>query len=68
MSNAEVTQKVQDGYRMPKPSTVTDETYAMMLQCWNSTAEKRPTFETLFNFFEYYNISTEASYCQTEEY
>ncbi|KAE9416183.1 hypothetical protein Angca_007733 [Angiostrongylus cantonensis] len=47
MSNAEVLQQVDAGYRMPRPSACPLELYELMCQCWLADPEKRPTFETL---------------------
>lgn len=36
---------LKDGYRMPKPSHLDDEIYALMSECWKKEANDRPTFE-----------------------
>lgn len=38
---------LKEGYRMPKPQHVDDELYSIMLQCWNSNPEERPSFSAL---------------------
>lgn len=57
MSNAEVLEQVERGYRMKKPTShhLPDEMYELMLQCWNETPKKRPTFEFLSYYFENYS-------------
>lgn len=56
MSNQEVLQQVSRGYRMPKPQNCPDKLYQLMLNCWKSSPDERPTFETLKykleNFFD----------------
>ncbi|CAB3408471.1 unnamed protein product [Caenorhabditis bovis] len=47
MTNAEVLQQVDAGYRMPCPPNCPPALYDIMQQCWRSDPEKRPTFETL---------------------
>lgn len=49
MTNAEVLQKVEQGYRMPCPSGCPTQLYGLMLNCWNKDPNKRrkPTEEYL---------------------
>ncbi len=49
MSNQEVVEKVASGYRMSPPTDCPAEIYAIMLSCWKSEADQRPTFEELFD-------------------
>ncbi len=65
MYNNEVLEKVQRGYRQPKPDDCPDSIYEMMRKCWDEDAEKRPTFEYLHSFFEDFSTSTEQLYVQT---
>ncbi|XP_068448927.1 platelet-derived growth factor receptor alpha isoform X2 [Clinocottus analis] len=39
--------KIKSGYRMSKPELAPDDVYEMMMKCWNSEPEKRPTFLSL---------------------
>ncbi|KAG8134895.1 hypothetical protein E2320_007973 [Naja naja] len=36
--------KIKSGYRMTKPDHATSEVYDIMVKCWNSEPEKRPSF------------------------
>ncbi|KAM6963198.1 platelet-derived growth factor receptor alpha [Aplochiton taeniatus] len=36
--------KIKSGYRMAKPEHAPNDVYEMMMKCWNSEPEKRPTF------------------------
>lgn len=65
MTNRDVLEQVERGYRMAKPRICPESMFEVMLQCWNKKAEERPTFEYLFNFFDDYFISTEPSYKDT---
>uniref|UniRef100_A0A673C4I8 Tyrosine-protein kinase n=1 Tax=Sphaeramia orbicularis TaxID=375764 RepID=A0A673C4I8_9TELE len=49
MSNPEVIQNLDRGYRMPKPENCPDSLYDVMFMCWNENPENRPTFEYLRN-------------------
>ncbi|KAL1390312.1 hypothetical protein pipiens_001327 [Culex pipiens pipiens] len=47
MTNAEVLNQVEHGYRMPQPPNCNATLYEIMLECWNKDPMRRPTFETL---------------------
>ncbi|KAM3620154.1 uncharacterized protein V6R79_018966 [Siganus canaliculatus] len=36
--------KIKSGYRMSKPEHAPNDVYEMMMKCWNSEPEKRPSF------------------------
>ena len=59
MTNNEVKAQVKQGYCMPQPLGCPDHLYQIMLECWNTDPEKRPTFEYLKHQLEHYFISTE---------
>ena len=61
MTNAEVLQQVERGYRMPKPVDCNDLLYAIMLDCWKSEPAERPTFETLQWRLEDFFVNSDAT-------
>uniref|UniRef100_A0A8C8SJJ8 Platelet-derived growth factor receptor alpha n=1 Tax=Pelusios castaneus TaxID=367368 RepID=A0A8C8SJJ8_9SAUR len=44
--------KIKSGYRMAKPDHATCEVYEIMVKCWNSEPEKRPSFYHLSEIVE----------------
>ncbi|CAK8691292.1 unnamed protein product [Clavelina lepadiformis] len=70
MMNAEVIQRVDTGYRMPKPHTVPpcpDSLFELMLKCWSKDEMQRPTFEYIQGFLEDYFVATETNYQESGE-
>ena len=47
MTNAEVIEKLQTGYRMPCPNGCPEQLYEIMVECWRDEAASRPTFKAL---------------------
>ncbi|XP_072836351.2 tyrosine-protein kinase Lck [Pogona vitticeps] len=64
MSNPEVIQNLERGYRMPPPENCPEELYKLMLQCWKDSPEQRPTFEFLKGVLEDFFTATEGQYEQ----
>uniref|UniRef100_H2YKQ4 Tyrosine-protein kinase n=1 Tax=Ciona savignyi TaxID=51511 RepID=H2YKQ4_CIOSA len=68
MMNREVLERVESGYRMPKPPIqppqppCPDSLYELMLQCWHRDDMHRPTFEYIQGFLEDYFTATEPHY------
>ncbi|CAG5115831.1 unnamed protein product [Candidula unifasciata] len=62
----DVLKMVERGGRMNRPTggpiEVSDSYYSMMLKCWNQKPEDRPTFETIFDYFDNYFIHVEPNY------
>ena len=58
MTDDEVMTQVTQGYHMPQPPGCPDPLYQMMLECWNTEPEKRPTFEYLKHQLDDYFVST----------
>ena len=57
MSNAEVLQQVERGYRMKCPSECPAPLYQIILECWRKNPVERPTFEALQWRLEDYYIN-----------
>ena len=47
MTNAQVLEALQTGYRMPCPVGCPEQLYEIMKDCWKDDAPSRPTFESL---------------------
>lgn len=47
MTNADVLDRIDKGYRMPPPPNCPSKYYDIMKECWKSEPSKRPTFECL---------------------
>jgi hypothetical protein len=71
MSGSEVLQMVQKGRRMGKPTggpiEVPESYFDKMLKCWHKNPEDRPTFESLWHFFDDYFVSVEPNYRDMDE-
>ena len=59
MTNHEVMIQVTQGYHMPQPPGCPDPLYQIMLECWKTKPEERPTFKYLKHQLENYFVSTE---------
>ncbi|NXY11667.1 LCK kinase, partial [Pteruthius melanotis] len=64
MTNPEVIQNLERGYRMPQPDNCPAELYELMRQCWKETPEERPTFEFMKSVLEDFFTATEGQYQQ----
>lgn len=66
MSNAEVLQQVELGYRMPSPPGNPELLYTIMLDCWKARSEERPTFESLQYRLEDFFVNTDGQYNEAD--
>ncbi|XP_068124976.1 tyrosine-protein kinase Lck [Hyperolius riggenbachi] len=62
MTNPEVIDYLERGYRMPQPDQCPKELYDLMLRCWKECPEERPTFEFLRSYLEDFFTATEGQY------
>jgi len=64
MSHPQVIYEVKENlYRMPKPQGLcTDAYYSMMQKCWHEDPYQRPTFDSLYHFYNDYFINTQPCY------
>ncbi|XP_056152389.1 tyrosine-protein kinase Lck [Lampris incognitus] len=62
MSNPEVIQNLERGYRMPRPENCIEGLYNIMCLCWRENPEDRPTFEYLRSVLEDFFTATEGQY------
>jgi len=65
MTNQQVKDEIDKGFRHPQPVNCPREMYDVMLMCWKRIPEDRPTFEFLFNTMDDYNVAVASSYAET---
>lgn len=66
MTNREVLDQVRVGYRMPQMAECQDQLYEIMMECWHSDDQKRPSFETLQWKLEEYFFQDDNDYKEAE--
>ncbi|KAM6319052.1 tyrosine-protein kinase HCK [Podargus strigoides] len=64
MSNVEVIRALERGYRMPRTENCPEELYDIMMRCWKTSPEDRPTFEYTQSILEDFFTATESQYQQ----
>uniref|UniRef100_A0A8C7C4H4 Tyrosine-protein kinase n=1 Tax=Neovison vison TaxID=452646 RepID=A0A8C7C4H4_NEOVI len=62
MTNPEVIQNLERGYRMVRPDNCPEELYHLMMLCWKERPEDRPTFDYLRSVLEDFFTATEGQY------
>jgi fyn-related kinase len=67
MTNAEVLEKIQTGYRMASPPNCPKNLHDIMLECWREDPNSRPTFETLQWQLEEFFTSEDGGYREPEQ-
>ena len=67
MTNAQVLEALQQGYRMPRPMGCPDKLYDVTLDCWKEEPASRPTFETLqWQLEEFFTTDENGGYREPE--
>ncbi|XP_043939982.1 tyrosine-protein kinase Lck-like isoform X1 [Protopterus annectens] len=64
MTNEDVINKLNQGYRMPIPENCPQKLYDIMMHCWSENPDDRPTFEYLQSILEDFFTDTEDQYQQ----
>ncbi|NWT87480.1 HCK kinase, partial [Lanius ludovicianus] len=64
MSSVEVIRALERGYRMPRTDNCPEELYDVMMRCWKTKPEDRPTFEYIQSVLEDFFTATESQYQQ----
>lgn len=59
MSNQDVLDQIEKGYRMKQPPNCEDKYYTIMKECWRKDPQTRPTFEHLLHRLSEYFMSDE---------
>ena len=62
MTNQQVLQQLERGFRMPKPHNCPDALYEIMMKTWNKEPTERPTFEFLHSYLEDFDVASEHDY------
>ncbi|XP_038072972.1 tyrosine-protein kinase Fyn-like [Patiria miniata] len=58
MSNKDVMDEIQHGYRMPKMADCPQTLYKLMLNCWDKDPAARHTFEFMYSYLDHCFVST----------
>ena len=67
MTNAQVLEALQTGYRMPCPVGCPEQLYEIMRECWRDDAPSRPTFESLHWRMEDFFMENEPTHLYPDQ-
>ena len=67
MSNTQVLDALQNGYRMPCPMGCPEQLHKVMRECWKENPASRPTFETLHWKLEDFFVENEPTHFYLHE-
>ena len=54
MTDSQVRENLHQGYHMPQPNKCPNNLYSLMLNCWKTNLDDRPTFVVLHESLKYY--------------
>ncbi|RUS71641.1 hypothetical protein EGW08_020598, partial [Elysia chlorotica] len=60
MGPHEVTESVHTGFRMPKPQHCSSELYELLLRCWHTIPEERPSYQEILEVLSHLVINAEV--------
>ena len=67
IKDAELIERVQNGFRMPCPEGCPEHLYKIMKECWRDSAVLRLHFETLqWRLEEFFTTDTGSQYCEID--
>ncbi|CAL1543239.1 unnamed protein product [Lymnaea stagnalis] len=60
MGPHEVIESVQNGFRMPKPQHCSSELYELLLRCWHTIPEERPSYQEILEVLSHLVVNADV--------
>ncbi|KAH9519038.1 Tyrosine kinase receptor Cad96Ca [Bulinus truncatus] len=60
MGPHEVMESVQNGFRMPKPQHCSSELYELLLRCWHTIPEERPSYQEILEVLSHLVVNADV--------
>ncbi|XP_055866461.1 myoblast growth factor receptor egl-15-like isoform X2 [Biomphalaria glabrata] len=60
MGPHEVVESVQNGFRMPKPQHCSSELYELLLRCWHTIPEERPSYQEILEVLSHLVVNADV--------